>query len=188
MKRQPMYLTAVAAVFFMLIAYSCTKEIKPTMEPGEEAVKPVPPAEKKIEEEIITAKKPGEVKETEIKEVVQPKTIEEVSPLEDIHFAFDEYDLTSMAQNILQKNALWMKNNPDTNVQIEGHCDERGTNEYNMALGQRRVNSAKKYLIKLGVNEAQLSTISYGEEKPLDPGHNEEAWAKNRRGHFTIVK
>jgi peptidoglycan-associated lipoprotein len=81
-----------------------------------------------------------------------------------------------------------MTNNPNAKIRIEGHCDERGTNEYNMALGERRANSAKKYLIKLGVKESQLSTISYGEEKPLDPGHNEEAWAMNRRAHFAIVK
>jgi peptidoglycan-associated lipoprotein len=76
---------------------------------------------------------------------------------------------------------------PTVKIQIEGHCDERGTNEYNLALGERRANSAKKYLISLGMPADQISTISYGEEKPLDPGHNEEAWAKNRRGHFIVL-
>jgi len=188
MKRQWMFLITVMGFFFMLMAYSCTKEIKPTMKPAEEAVKPVPPAEKKIGEEMIAAKKPGEVRETEIEEAMQQKPVEEVSPLNDIYFAFDDYDLSAAAQTILQKNASLIKNNPRAKVQIEGHCDERGTNEYNIALGERRANSAKKYLIKLEVNESQLSTISYGEEKPLDPGHNEEAWAKNRRDHFTILK
>jgi len=188
MKRYRMQLIALLGVFFMLTAYSCRKEIKPTMKPGEEAVKPVPPAEQKIEEEMIAAKKPGEVKETEIDEVFQTKPIEGISPLNDIHFAFNDHTLSAEAQTILRKNASWIKNNPSAKIQIEGHCDERGTNEYNMALGERRANSAKNYLIKLGVNESQLSTISYGEEKPLDPGHHEEAWAKNRRGHFTIVK
>ena len=77
-------------------------------------------------------------------------------------------------------------NNPQKEVVIEGHCDERGTEEYNIALGERRANSAKKYLINLGVNPSQLSTISFGEEKPADPGHNEEAWAKNRRDEFVV--
>ena len=76
---------------------------------------------------------------------------------------------------------------PKVKIQIEGHCDERGTAEYNLALGERRSNSAKKYLISLGVPEGRISTISYGKEKPLDPGHNEEAWAKNRRDHFIIL-
>jgi len=70
---------------------------------------------------------------------------------------------------------------------VEGHCDERGTNEYNLALGERRANAAKRYLLSLGISSDRISSISYGEEKPLDPGHNEEAWAKNRRGHFIIL-
>jgi len=80
-----------------------------------------------------------------------------------------------------------LSKNPNLKIQIEGHCDERGTAEYNLALGQRRANSAMKYLISLGIPAGRLSTISYGEEKPLDPAHNDEAWAKNRRGHFVIL-
>jgi peptidoglycan-associated lipoprotein len=76
---------------------------------------------------------------------------------------------------------------PTIKIQIEGHCDERGTSEYNLALGERRANSAKKYLISLGMPADRISTISYGKEKPLDPGHNEEAWSKNRRDHFIIL-
>jgi peptidoglycan-associated lipoprotein len=72
--------------------------------------------------------------------------------------------------------------------QIEGHCDERGTGEYNLALGERRANSAKKYLISLGIEPSRISTISYGEERPFDQGHNEDAWTKNRRAHFVILK
>jgi len=79
-----------------------------------------------------------------------------------------------------------MKKNPGAKVQIEGHCDERGTPEYNLALGQRRADSTKKYLVNLGIDGSRLSTISYGEEKPADPGHNEAAWAKNRRAVFDI--
>jgi peptidoglycan-associated lipoprotein len=81
-----------------------------------------------------------------------------------------------------------MKNNPDAKVRIEGNCDERGTNEYNMALGERRANSGKKYLIKLGIKESQLSTVSYGEEKPFCTENSEECWVKNRRDHFVIAK
>jgi peptidoglycan-associated lipoprotein len=77
--------------------------------------------------------------------------------------------------------------NPSVKIQIEGHCDERGTVEYNLALGERRANSAKRYLSSLGLTVNRVSTISYGKEKPLDPGHNEEAWAKNRRDHFIVL-
>ena len=86
----------------------------------------------------------------------------------------------------MKKKAEWLINNSDVAVTIEGHCDERGTNEYNLALGERRAASAKTFLMDLGIAGSRLNTISYGEERPVDPGHNEEAWAKNRRGHFTI--
>lgn len=81
-----------------------------------------------------------------------------------------------------------MSKNADANIRIEGHCDERGTSEYNLALGDRRANSAKKYLVDLGISAERLSTISYGEEKPADPGHNEAAWAKNRRDEIKRMK
>ena len=88
---------------------------------------------------------------------------------------------------ILKENAELLKKYPKVKIQIEGHCDERGTNEYNLALGERRANSTKNYLVSLGISPDRISTISYGEEKPLDPGHNEEAWAKNRRAHTIIT-
>ena len=105
---------------------------------------------------------------------------------ENIHFDFDKYNLLPLAQQILQKKAEWLWNNPNVSVIIEGHCDERGTNEYNLALGDRRAESAKAYLVDLGIARSRLTTVSYGEERPVDPGHNEVAWAKNRRAHFTI--
>ena len=105
---------------------------------------------------------------------------------EDIFFEFDSAVLLPEAQVILKKKAEWLINNSDVTVTIEGHCDERGTNEYNLALGERRAASAKTFLMDLGISGSRLNCISYGEERPVDPGHNEEAWAKNRRGHFTI--
>jgi peptidoglycan-associated lipoprotein len=107
--------------------------------------------------------------------------------LQDINFEFDKSSLTGQAQEILRENAQWLADNPTVNVEIEGHCDERGTIEYNLALGDRRAKSARDFLINLGVSASRLSTISYGEEMPLDAGHNESAWAKNRRAHFTII-
>jgi peptidoglycan-associated lipoprotein len=107
--------------------------------------------------------------------------------LKDIQFQFDQYDLTEEARKLLTENAKVLANHPSLKIQIEGHCDERGNSAYNLALGERRAASAKLYLVKLGVQENRLSTISYGKERPLDPGHAEEAWFKNRRCHFVIL-
>jgi peptidoglycan-associated lipoprotein len=102
----------------------------------------------------------------------------------DIFFDFDSSALSDEAQEQLKQNAAWMQKNPAPAVSVEGHCDERGTDEYNIALGERRAEAAQKYLVNLGVSGNRLSTVSYGEEHPFDPGHNEEAWSKNRRDHF----
>ena len=106
---------------------------------------------------------------------------------QDIYFDFDKYDLRTDARTTLDRKASFLNQNSSIRVQVEGHCDERGTNEYNMALGERRANAAKQYLTTAGISAARLSTISYGEERPLDPGHNEAAWARNRRAHFVIT-
>lgn len=108
--------------------------------------------------------------------------------LKDVNYAFDSYALDATAKAILAKNADWLKANADRKVQVEGHCDERGTNEYNMALGAKRSESSANYLKSLGIEASRVSTISYGEELPLDPAHNEAAWAKNRRAHFKVTK
>jgi len=105
---------------------------------------------------------------------------------DDIYFPYDKSTLLPEAQDVLKRKAQWMRMNPDASVVIEGHCDERGTNEYNLALGDRRAESAKKFLVYLGIESSRLTTISYGEERPVDPGQTESAWAKNRRAHFSI--
>ena len=106
--------------------------------------------------------------------------------VKDIYFDFDQSNIRLDAREILKANAdVFLKNSTAT-IMIEGYCDERGTAEYNLALGERRAQEAKKYLINLGTKASQIKTISYGEERPLDPGHNEEAWANNRRAHFVV--
>lgn len=105
---------------------------------------------------------------------------------EHIYFEFDKSRLLPESKEILRNKAKWLMAHPDVSVIIEGHCDERGTSEYNMALGDRRAQSAKSYLVDLGIGSRRLMTISYGEERPLDPSHNEMAWAKNRRDQFVI--
>jgi len=106
--------------------------------------------------------------------------------LEKIYFNFDSSELSDQARASLAKNADMMRKNSAVNVRIEGNCDERGSSEYNLALGERRARAAEKYMTTMGVSEKRLSIISYGKEKPADPGHNETAWARNRRDEFVI--
>ena len=108
--------------------------------------------------------------------------------LNTIYFDFDNYNLKSEAVTTLNKTAAWLTKNPTVKITIEGNCDERGTMEYNVALGERRANSAEQYLNKLGVAADRLSAISYGKEKPICTEHNESCWWKNRRDDFNVVK
>jgi len=105
---------------------------------------------------------------------------------EHIYFEFDKSTLLPESIAVLKKKAKWLSANSQISIAIEGHCDERGTNEYNIALGDRRAQAAKSYLIDLGVEARRMTTVSYGEERPADPGNNETAWAKNRRDEFII--
>ena len=129
-------------------------------------------AEENLKEEALTLDK-----------IEDDKTIFEN---EDIYFEFDSVQLTPEAQEILTKKGKWLRDNPTATVTIEGHCDNRGTNEYNLALGEGRAQSAKTFLMDLGIEDSKLNTISYGEERPLDPRQTENAWARNRRAHFVI--
>jgi peptidoglycan-associated lipoprotein len=110
------------------------------------------------------------------------------SPLKDIYYDFDRYDLSADARTVLRANADWLKANPNARVEIEGHCDDRGTNEYNLALGAKRAQSAREYLTTLGVAAGRLSTISYGEEIPVCKEQSESCWRQNRRARFVILQ
>jgi peptidoglycan-associated lipoprotein len=105
-----------------------------------------------------------------------------------VYFDFDKSMIRSDQAERLEKNAAFMKGNSELRVRIEGNCDERGTNEYNMALGQRRAQRGKQYLVNLGVAEARLDTISYGEERPINFGHDELSWSQNRRDDFVVIR
>ncbi|MZG52991.1 MAG: peptidoglycan-associated lipoprotein Pal [Nitrospinae bacterium] len=115
-------------------------------------------------------------------------TFQESSDLKDIHFKFDKYDLDSNSKKVLQQNAEFLKKNPGMKIEVQGHCDERGTNNYNIALGERRAHSTKKFLESLGIDASRLNTISYGEEKPFCFDSNENCWFQNRRAHFMVSK
>ena len=120
--------------------------------------------------------------------VEQPVTpAVDMSPisLNDVFFDFDQYNLTGEAKGTLDANGRELKRLAEANITIEGHCDERGTKAYNLALGDKRANAARDYLVALGVTASRITTVSYGKERPFDEGHDESAWAKNRRAHIT---
>ena len=113
-------------------------------------------------------------------------TEEKLSQFDDVRFDFDKSEVREDGRRKSAVVADYLKKHPQAKIQIEGHCDDRGTAEYNLALGERRATAVMTYIVSLGVPKAALSTVSFGKEKPLDPGHNEEAWAKNRRAHFVL--
>ncbi len=107
---------------------------------------------------------------------------------ERIFFDFDKYNLKPEALEILAKKAEWLQAHPEISIRIEGHCDERGTDEYNLALGQRRAETAMSCLVSLGISKTRITTVSYGESQPVAPGHDEESWTQNRRDEFKVSK
>lgn len=109
-------------------------------------------------------------------------------PLRDINFAFDSFELDETARTNLRENAEWLQGNSRLQVEIEGHCDERGTIEYNLALGAKRARATKDYMVALGIDSGRLTTISYGEELPLCERHTESCWQENRRAHFVLLR
>jgi peptidoglycan-associated lipoprotein len=177
-----------------LVAGGCaSKEVVKTEEPAAATVTAEQP--KPVQQPPIEAPAPvQQPSEAPVAiapaEAAQPvKAAEEVSPFETVYFDFDRSDLRQDARNSLTKNAEFMlKSNKTAKVMIEGHCDERGSAEYNLALGERRATSAMQYLITLGIQPGRLSIVSYGKEKPAVQGNDEEAWAKNRRAEFVIDK
>ena len=135
------------------------------------------------------AAKPAPIRETPASslEAARKGEAPAPSPLNDVFFDFDRYDLRADAREVLKNNAGWLKANASARVEIEGHADERGTNEYNLALGAKRAQSAKDYLVTLGISKERLSTISYGEELPVCKDNNEGCWQKNRRDRFVVI-
>jgi peptidoglycan-associated lipoprotein len=164
--RIPIIAIAVVLVFVLWNCSHTKKETVETAEVPEEGIKSVGVDESTLEE----------------------LPVEVVSNLSNIYFDFDSAFLQVQARDDLQKIGTWLSQNPDTKIRIEGNCDERGSEEYNLALGERRATSAKRYLVSLGIDPQRVMTISFGEENPTESGHNEEAWAKNRRDEFNIVE
>lgn len=170
-------MTAVAA----LLAAGCAKK------PAPETTAPVAPVtEAPVVSEMPAP--PAGLREQAVSDIPAAPELATVAGLQRIYFAYDQHTLSDQARTILAGNAAWLKANPGQKVVIEGHCDERGSDEYNLALGERRALATHAYLVSLGVDAGRLSTISYGEERPLVSGKGEEAWAQNRRAEFKVVK
>jgi peptidoglycan-associated lipoprotein len=123
---------------------------------------------------------------TTIPALPSPKDFVETSALRDVHFDFDKYEIRASDKPVLDENVSWLKQNTNAQVLIEGHCDERGTNEYNLALGERRAKATRDHLVSLGIDGGRITVISYGEERPLCTERAEACWAQNRRAHFLV--
>lgn len=121
-------------------------------------------------------------------EFIEPESVGITGVFSDIYFDYDKSKIREEDYVVLDGIGDYMQKNPSVIIMIEGHCDERGSNEYNMALGEQRALSTRRYLVSQGIESGRLSTVSYGEEKPADAGHDESAWAKNRRAHFLVAK
>jgi peptidoglycan-associated lipoprotein len=159
---------------------------RPTTPPpsGTADLPPPPSPPEPTEEPIIPAEPVPEAGDLNAKDL---DTLNRDSPFQPVFFGYDSSEIEAQGQVALNANAEILKQYPSWTITIEGHADERGTAEYNLALGERRALAARNYLVSLGIPADRLRTISYGKEFPFDPGHNEAAWAKNRRAHFVIT-
>jgi len=189
MKIETRYLAGGVLLVLALCVVACSGGPKAQAPPPEPTATPTPVVEDVIVEEQVD----DTVTETLSTETVYSELPEDLAILnargylEDVFFDTDRFDLTPEARGILAKNANWLLQYPTVLVLIEGHCDERNTREYNLALGERRANAVRDYLVSLGVAGDRMTTISYGEERPFALGNTEEAWRLNRRAHFVIT-
>lgn len=194
MKITKITLTSVAIVL-LFIAPACTKKkvVEPAVVPTETetTAPPVapPPATTVTEPQDFVEQTPtAEVFPTDMDEL--NKYVAEKGYIRDAFFNYDEATLDDAAQAALSSSANWLKSKEGAgyNLLVEGHCDERGTEQYNLALGDRRANTAREYLVTLGIDSGRIRTVSYGEERPFDDGHDDGSWAKNRRAHLVLVR
>lgn len=180
-----------AALMALLVAGACAKPKPPVARPTSpppsagdpSAGRPAAPPEPVAEPTIVPPEPAAE-------DTLVSKDIDEInrnSPFEPVFFGLDQAEIDAASQDVLNANAEILKKYPSWIITIEGHCDERGSAEYNLALGERRALAARNYLVSLGIPADRLRTVSYGKEFPFDPGHDESAWAKNRRAHFVVT-
>jgi len=176
----------ILGLLLTIVFIGCAKE-KPIPQVNDEAARLEEERLRREEEERLQRQREEEERKRKEEEEARAREEFEAQMSVMIHFDFDKSDLKQEAREILSQKASLLGQRPSVKIRIEGHCDKWGTEEYNLALGERRASAAKGYLVNAGVEEDRILTISYGKERPLDPGDNREAWAKNRRGEFHIV-
>jgi peptidoglycan-associated lipoprotein len=194
--RRNVWLVILVFALMMLLIGGCSAKkealqedrVAPMASPEAKPVEKAPPAEQapakakfSVGEPVLEGAGKAAPAATTAAVAVPAKELYELA---DIRFDFDKFNLKDEARASLKNHAEWLNKNKDVMIVVEGHCDERGTAEYNLALGERRANAATKFLVDMGINAKRIKTLSYGEELPLDKGHTEDAWARNRRAHF----
>ena len=180
MKRRTLLIMITILALGLGLASGCAKKTVPGPGAGQLSAEEKAKLEAERQRRLREAQlKEGEARASEAK-------LKELFVNQDIHFDYDRYDLSAEAKQTLNDKAAYMQEHPDLQIIIEGHCDERGSNAYNMALGEKRARAAEAYLEAMGIDRNRIETVSYGEERPLVMGHTEEAYAANRRGHFVI--
>ena len=184
MRRSYAGLLVGAMLVAAVLTPSCKKppETTPTMPPPEAPAAPAPAPEAP---KTTTETFPTEPV-TKTPEDTSADAINKSGVLKTVYFGYDSTDLSEEARQVIVGNANWMKSHPNWKIRIEGHCDERGTVEYNLSLGERRAGAVRDYLSSLGIDASRVRIVSYGKERPADPGHGESAWGKNRRGEFFV--
>ena len=191
MRRQAKALLVLVLLMTVVVA-ACKGKAKPPVarpmpppmvDPAAGGPNNPPPPPRPINEPVIVPPMPAE-------DPIGSKSLDDInrdSPLRPLFFELDSSEVSAAGQQILQANVAVLKKYPNMQITIEGHCDERGTPEYNLALGERRALAAKSYLVSLGISADKVKTVSYGKEFPFDAGHDDAAWSKNRRAHFVIT-
>jgi peptidoglycan-associated lipoprotein len=182
-------LSFLLAITMAVLVSACAKRICVSEEEAAKAPETVAPAPKPVEtvapKPIVEEAMPTtKALKEEVLAMTEGRTSAVLLP---VYFDFDKYNMRSDQTSRLDQNAKWLKKNPTARIRIEGNCDERGSNEYNLALGERRANSAKDYFTNMGIAPERIETLSYGEERPLCPEHDEECWSKNRRADFVMT-
>ena len=178
------------SVLFMLLALvvvGCRgkgAEVETTPQPTPEPARPAAPAEPPARETVPPEPFPTE--KPTVRDELTAKAYNDQGVLSTVYFAFDSSELSSSAVATLRTNAEWLEAHATFSVVVSGHCDERGTIEYNLALGERRASSVRDYLTSLGVQRNRVRIVTYGEERPASPGHSEAAWSQNRRAEFEL--
>jgi len=172
-----------------LLAFTFTIACKPKVK----AVPPPPPPQAKEQPKVERVTPPAPVQKPQLseEELFLAKSLDQINkekPLRIINFDYDKFAIREDAKPILEANAAWMKKFRTSKILIEGHCDERGTEDYNLALGEKRAKAAYDYFISLGIPADRMKSISYGKSQPLDMGHDEGAWQKNRRDQFLVIE